>query len=114
MTSVRPLKIVSVLCIALLAVATLSACQTKAGAAAFVGKTRISETTVNRYLTRDATITTDPSTGAADNPKSDVLTTLIRTALIDQVFRTLPGNHPTAGELDAGTPPVPLVSTTGS
>ncbi len=102
MSSVRPLRIVSVLCVALLAVGLLSACENRAGAAAFVGKTRISETTVNRYLARDATITADPSTGAADNPKSDVLTTLIRTALIDQVLRTLPGNHPTAGELDAG------------
>ena len=102
MSSVRPLRLVSVLCVALLAVATLTACQTRAGAAAFVGKTRISETTVNRYLARDAATSTDSSTGEVDNPKSDVLTTLIRTALLDELFPTIPGSHPTAGELDAG------------
>jgi hypothetical protein len=91
-----------VLCVALLALTSLTACENHAGAAAYVGKTRISETTVNRYLARDATFNTDPTTNAPDNPKSDVLTTLIRTALLDQVLRTLPGNHPTPGELDAG------------
>ena len=102
MTSVRPLKLVSALCIAVLSLTLLSACQNHAGAAAFVGSTRISETTVNRYLSRDAVINTDPSSGVPDNPKSDVVTTLIRTALVDQVLHSLPGNHPTAGELDAG------------
>jgi hypothetical protein len=89
------------LTVAVLAVGSLTACQTHVGAAAFVGSQRISESTVAKYVNR-APAAPDPSTGAIENPKPDVLTTLIRTVIIDDVFKTLPGNHPTAAELDEG------------
>jgi hypothetical protein len=90
------------LTVAVLAVGSLTACQTKVGAAAFVGSQRISESAVGKYVSRNAKTTTDPSSGTVENPKSEVLTTLIRSAIIDDVFKTLPGNHPTPAELDKG------------
>jgi hypothetical protein len=89
------------LAVAALAATVLSACQSKVGTAAYVGSTRITESTVGSYVDRDAAVTTDSSSGQVDNPKAEVLTTLVRTAIVDQIFKTLPGNHPTASELDA-------------
>jgi hypothetical protein len=89
------------LAVAALAATVLSACQSKVGTAAYVGSTRITESTVSSYVDRNATVTTDASTGQVDNPKAEVLTTLVRTAIVDRIFKTLPGNHPTEAELDA-------------
>jgi hypothetical protein len=98
--SARSLKLAGVLVAAALTAAGLSACQPRVGAAAFVGSTRISESTVGKYVTRNATETTDQSTGQPENPKSEVLTSLIITALADKLFQAKDGGPPSAAALD--------------
>jgi hypothetical protein len=81
----------------------LSACQSHVGAAAFVGHQRIAESDVNKYVTANAAAysASDPNTGAATtvNPKSQVLTLLVRNELFTDLFKTLPGGLPSAGAL---------------
>jgi hypothetical protein len=97
----RSLKLAGALVVAALAVTGLSACQSRVGAAAYVGSTRISESTVGKYVNRNATETTDQSTGALESPKSEVLDTLIINELIDRVIASKPSFRPSGAALDA-------------
>jgi hypothetical protein len=114
----RSRKLAGVLVVAALAVTGLSACQSRVGAAAFVGSTRISESTVGKYVNRNATESTDQSSGALESPKSEVLDTLIISDLIDRVIATKPAYQPSGAALDTartaalaqiGAPSVPAL-----
>jgi hypothetical protein len=97
----RSRKLAAVLAVAAVTATLLTACQSRVGAAAYVGSTRISESTVGRYLSRSVTTTIDQTTGKPDNPKSDVVSSLIVTALLDRVFSTIPAGPPSAAQLDS-------------
>jgi hypothetical protein len=82
---------------ALVALAGLSACDTNAGAAAFVGGDRITEADVTKYLTPTSTPYSN-SSGGEVRPKSLVLQTLIREQIFAKALAQHGGN-PTASEL---------------
>jgi len=98
---VRIVRVVGVFAAAVLAVTGLSACQSKVGAAAFVGSTRISESTVGKYISSTAAPTVSDTTGALDSPRSDALGTLIQVALFNRLLKSEPAGAPTAAQLDA-------------
>ncbi len=97
----RIVRVVGVLAAAVLAVTGLSACQSKVGAAAFVGSTRISESTVSKYVASTAKPQVSDQTGALDSPRSDVLGALIEDALFTRLLKSEPEGAPTAAQLDA-------------
>lgn len=99
MNAARSLKLAGLLVVATLAAGTLTACQSRVGAAAVVGSTRISESTVGNYVSLNATSSIDQSTGAVDNPKSEVLTSLIINALADRELQKQ-GAAPSQATLD--------------
>lgn len=98
-------RLVAALALGVLAVGSLTACQSHVGAAAFVGSQRISESTVGSYIGRDAKTTTqtDQSTGQTTtvNPKSQVLGFLIASDLFDHVLRATPGGEPSDSKIAA-------------
>jgi hypothetical protein len=87
----------------LLTAGCLTACQTHVGSAAFIGPERISESQVNSYVTAQAQAytQTDSTTGqpTTTNPKSEVLTVLIRDRLFTALFKKLPAGEPSAGAI---------------
>jgi hypothetical protein len=89
----------------LLTAGCLTACQTHVGSAAFIGPERISESQLDDYVTPQAqTYTeTDSTTGqpTTTNPKSQVLTVLIRDRLFTALFKKLPAGEPSAGAIAA-------------
>lgn len=101
----RLARLLAIASAAALAACCLSACESHVGTAAFIGSARISESTLNTYVTSSAKIYSepDPNTGATvtTNPKSQVLTSLIRERLFTKLFDTLPGGYPSAGALAA-------------
>jgi hypothetical protein len=86
-----------------LALGALTACQTHVGAAAYVGSTRVSESTVASYLTYSSApfTQTDSSTQQQSlvNPKNEVLTLLVRHQIFSAVFASLPGGQPSASAI---------------
>jgi hypothetical protein len=82
-----------------LVLAGLSACDTKAGAAAFVGGDRISDGDVSRFLTAKSTPYRN-NAQAEVRPKSLVLATLIQQRLLEHGLAAK-GGAPTDAELDA-------------
>ncbi len=94
----RVRRLLSVVAVAALAVSALAACQTNVGAAAFVGKTRISESDVNKYLTPQSALQTN-SDATTTNPKSVVLSVLIQEQLYSEEVVKLLGHAPTASAL---------------
>lgn len=99
MTVARRLKLVAAIGAALLTATGLTACQSHVGAAAYVGSTRISESSVGQLVTRDATTSVDQTSGATDSPKSEALTSLILTDLVNRVLQARK-IQPTAAQLD--------------
>jgi hypothetical protein len=83
--------------VVVLALAGLSACRTKAGAAAFVGGHRITDSDVNKFLTVKSTPYTNQS-GTEVRPRSVVLATLIQEQLLEKAL-TANGGAPTDAEL---------------
>ena len=100
MKAARSLKLAGALVAAALAVTGLSACQSRVGAAAYVGSTRISESTIGKYVTRSAADTVDQNSGQPVNPKSQVLNLVIYDDLFDRVFASR-GGQPSAAVLAA-------------
>ena len=84
--------------VAVLALAGLSACRTKAGAAAFVGGHRITDGDITRYLTVKSTPYPNQQ-GAEVRPKSLVLATLIQEKLFEKAL-AVKGPPATNAELD--------------
>jgi hypothetical protein len=95
--------VISVVAVAAILAAGLTACQVKVGAAAFVGTTKIGESTVQTYLTPSATSVQqqDPSTGQTStlNPKTLVLSSLITQDLFSRALAASPEGPPTSAEL---------------
>jgi hypothetical protein len=83
---------------AALALCGLAACSTKAGAAAFVGGTRISDADVNQYLTVQSTPYSNGQ-GSEVRPRVVVLQTLIAQQLLDKALAA-DGGPPSQEELD--------------
>jgi hypothetical protein len=101
---VRVRRLLSVFAVACIAAGVLTGCQSNVGAAAFVGKSRISESDVNHYLTANAApYTTTDSNGQSTtiNPKSEVLSLIIADRLFTAAFKTAPGGPPSASALSA-------------
>lgn len=94
------LRLVVALCAALLISCGLSACRTHVGAAAYVGDFRISEKTVDSYLTsRAKPYDASTSTGTTRIvPKPYVLTLLIEQRIFERTL-TPAGGPPTTAEL---------------
>jgi hypothetical protein len=88
--------------VAVLAFGALSACGTKAGAAAFVGDDRISESEVTKYVDASYTLpaTTDP-TQPKEPPRVIALNTLIETRLMTELLAKSLGGVPSDAELAA-------------
>lgn len=90
----------------LLALAGLSACRTKTGAAAFVGGDRITDGDVGKYLTVKSapyTVAADPNSGQPASevrPKTLVLSYLIKQRLFEKAVAAN-GGPATQAELDA-------------
>jgi hypothetical protein len=101
---VRVRRVITAAALAATVATGLTACQAQVGAAAFVGKTRISESDVTKYLSPSATTFTatnsDGSTQSV-NPKAFVLEYLIRVSLLDKTLAQSKGGTPTAAELAA-------------
>ena len=99
----RVRRVISVVAVAAVLAAGLTACQVKVGAAAFVGTTKIGESTVQTYLTPSATSIQqqDPSTGQSStlNPKTLVLSSLIAQDLFARALAASPMGPPTSAEL---------------
>ena len=99
----RVRRVISVVAVAAILAAGLTACQVRVGAAAFVGTTKIGESTVQTYLTPSATTVQqqDPSTGQTStlNPKTLVLSSLITQDLFTRALAASPGGPPTSAEL---------------
>ncbi|WP_375492355.1 hypothetical protein [uncultured Jatrophihabitans sp.] len=89
---------------AMLAVAGLAGCRTNVGTAASVGKSRISESDVNRYINRqgpNASLVSQARKQGQDvAPKSEVLQALVQDKLFRRVLAKN-GGVPSAGELAA-------------
>lgn len=87
--------------VALVGLATLSACDTKAGAAAVIGGQRINQGEVDKYLVASYTVP-PPSPGQQQRPvpRSFALNTLIETDLLTRVLES-EGGVPSDGELAA-------------
>jgi hypothetical protein len=92
------LQLIGALLAALLIVSGLSACEPHVGAAAFVGKDRISEKTVNSYVTAKALPYEDTSTQSTVYPKSYVLNLEIEGLVFSSVLTQF-GGTPTPAEL---------------
>jgi hypothetical protein len=92
------LKKLSVAAVAVLACVTgLSACSDNHGAAAFVSDSRISDSSINKYLTREGP---DATSANQESPRVSTLTELI----LEQVFTDAlakTGGVPTAAEREA-------------
>lgn len=95
MRSVR-LRALTAAVLAILASAGLTACRTQAGVAATVEGHRISESTVNSYLTANSqAVQAQSQTGAAPMaPRTYVLQTLITNQLFAKILRDLTNNEP--------------------
>ncbi|MBV9594379.1 MAG: hypothetical protein JO147_11380 [Actinobacteria bacterium] len=85
-------RLITIAISAALAVGGLSACQTKTGAAAFVGSKKISESQVTSYI--------EPGSSTTAPVHALVLEQIIRVDLLDEVFRRL-GRTPSAADLAA-------------
>jgi hypothetical protein len=94
------MRILAVLLAGLLTTAGLSACQTHVGAAAYVGKFRISEKTVDSYLTaRAKPYVATTSTGSETIVPKPYVLTLLMEQRIFQLVLAQAGGPPTATEL---------------
>jgi hypothetical protein len=96
------LRIVIAAVAATVAVAGLAGCRTNVGTAASVGGHRITESSVNDYITPAGA---DPSLAAqasqsnqSASPRSQVLQYLIQEQLFEKTLASV-GQHPTAGQL---------------
>ena len=103
------LRKIGIAVVAVLALAGLSACDTKAGAAAVVGGERIDEADVTKYLTTNA-VPYKNSSGTEVRPKSFVLQTLIRERMFTKALAEH-GGPATSSEL-AGIKPGVLQGST--
>ncbi|WP_375477141.1 hypothetical protein [uncultured Jatrophihabitans sp.] len=91
----------------LLAVSGLTACRSNVGNAATIDGKRISETTLNNYVTANAKpVTVSDSSGSATfpaAPKTIVLQTLIDIQLYDKTLANTPAGVPTKAQLATAT-----------
>ena len=86
-------KIGAVAALAVLAVSGLTACRTKAGAAAVVGGQRINQSDVNKYVQPGFTqpSPTSSGSGAQEAPRVIVLNTLIEDRLLTALLKSAGG-----------------------
>ncbi len=89
-------RLVSAAFAAVVAIATLSACQVKTGAAAFVGKTEISQTEVGHYVQSTTSTTT------TSNAKSIIVQTLISVDLFQAALAGRKGGVPSDAKIATG------------
>ena len=100
----RLLRTAAVVAAAALAVAGLSACNTKVGVAAVVDGHQITESNVNSYLTVNAQpVKQQNSDGSTfeEAPRSFVLSTLIYDRLLARVLAAAPGGLPSESDIAA-------------
>jgi hypothetical protein len=96
--SVRPrLRALALLPVLALAAVTLSACDSKAGDAAEVDGSRISESTVNSYLTPNAQAVTS-SDGSSTPARQFVMTIVTRNLVLERLLE-VSGGAPTEKQL---------------
>ena len=91
----RVRRVMTVVALAAVAASGLSACQSKVGAAAFVGKTRITESDVASYVLVTGAPSATPTPGdtsstAAANPKGTALSWLLQEAVYTDVLAATP------------------------
>ncbi|MGH8962599.1 MAG: hypothetical protein ACRDWT_15665 [Jatrophihabitantaceae bacterium] len=94
----------AVLAVAAIAVTGLSACNTKVGAAAYVGGHRISDSNVEQYLTPKAVpfqLSSQSGSSQTIVPRSYVLQTLILGRLFNRALADTKGGQPTESQLSA-------------
>jgi hypothetical protein len=77
----------------------LTACDSKAGSAAVVNGSRISETSLNQYITPNAKPITG-SDGSSTPARQFVLGALVRNEVFSRMLAVTPGGQPSKAELD--------------
>jgi hypothetical protein len=116
------LRLLTAVTVAALVVTGLTACNTKVGAAAFVGGKRISETEVSRYVVPGGVSASASAAAAAQNqtvdaPKSDIVGLLVQQSLW-RALLSKNGGVPSAADLaklhDAAATNLLGTQTTGS
>ena len=87
---------------AVIALAGLAGCRTNVGTAATVDGHRITESDVNDYITPDASVSLQTSSGNfSEAPRSFVIRELIDDRLFRKLLSKTPGGEPTNAQLDA-------------
>lgn len=109
LSAVRVRRILTALALAVLAAGALTACQTKVGQAAAVDGTTISDNDLSSYVKPGTTTYTD-SNGQPVVPKVLVLTTWIRTQLLNAAIEKR-GGEPTTAELNQARAAVQAMGT---
>lgn len=99
-------KLSAVAAAVVLAVAGLTACQSKVGVAAIINGHRITDSDVARYLTKDSqTVPGQDASGGAISvaPRVFVLETLLDERVYTEVLTATPGGMPNTAQLNAAT-----------